>query len=58
MRDYLKLHEIEELAELYMSIEDCNAFMEAVKQSANTCLCAAHSTSECCCGAWEDDDDL
>ena len=57
MRDYLKSWEIEELAQRFMCEDDYNAFMNAVKNEAKTCLCHAYEPSECCCGAWDYDEE-
>ena len=57
MRDYLKLWEISELAQRFLSHEDYEEFMREVSADARTCLCAAHGPSECCCGAWDYDEE-
>lgn len=56
MRDYLKLHEIKEILENHLGDIEFEAIFSEVKNEAETCLCAAFEPSECCCGAWDDED--
>ena len=55
MRDYLKFDEIIDILEDYLSDDDLCCAQRDVLKAANTCLCAAKSVNECCCGAWDDD---
>lgn len=55
MRDYLKLYEIESvLTDILEDHHEVRDFMDLFEQQADICLCAAHSSSECCCGAWDE----
>ena len=56
MRGYLNLDEIERILEGYFDSEELEAVMGEVRTEADTCLCAARCYSDCCCGAWEEDD--
>jgi hypothetical protein len=54
MRDYLKIWEIEEVLEATnLSYKEIKLIMMTMCDTAETCLCAAHSSSECTCGAWD-----
>lgn len=58
MRDYLKLYEIESILAKHFTPDEVYEVMANVYSDAETCLCAASSYSECCCGAWEPEDDI
>lgn len=59
MRNYLQLSEIESILDSYITNDDTHAeIMAAVRNEAETCLCAALCSNECCCGAWEESDDI
>lgn len=59
MRNYLQLTEIESILDNYISNDDTHdEIMAAVRNEAETCLCAALCSNECCCGAWEESDDI
>lgn len=55
MRNYLLISEIEDVLEYCTGFNESQyeTLMSKVEEVANTCLCAAHSYSECSCGAWE-----
>ena len=54
MRDYLKLWEVKEVLDgTNLSDKEIQLLMMTMQDAAKTCLCAAHSYSECTCGAWE-----
>lgn len=53
-RDYLKLHEIEEVLSGILDEEQHKEAMKFLRQEAEICLCAAREKGECCCGAWDD----
>ena len=55
MRDYLKLHEIKEVLDRTHWLDDneITLVMAYLTEEADTCLCSAHSYSECTCGAWD-----
>lgn len=55
-RNYLTLTEIEEILER-CDISACDTWqiMDECVKEAQTCLCFAHSESECTCGAWDDE---
>ena len=59
MRDYLKLSEIESILERYITDDTIyTEIIAAINNEAETCLCAALCSDECCCGAWEASDDV
>jgi hypothetical protein len=58
MRDYLKLFEIEDVLDDYCPDDKlANHLMTWMRIEAKTCLCFAHSESECTCGAWDETED-
>ena len=56
MRDYLKLFEVEKILYQHLEANYIKDIMRSMEAEANTCLCHAHNSSECMCGAWECDE--
>lgn len=56
-RDYLYIREIDDVLSNIIGPNLHEILMEAINEEAGRCLCHARSSSECTCGAWDDNDD-